>query len=87
MRHRSGQRRGDDLGAARVAVRRVLTALEEQLTAGEYAELAGLIFTGTNTIARLLRTRRALAGQSADGIAGAIATALDELATEWNVEL
>jgi hypothetical protein len=77
----------DELAAARVATRRVLKQLQEELEPSDYAQLAGLIFTGTNTIARLLRTQRALRGESADGIAGAIAMALDELSNEWNVEL
>lgn len=77
----------DELAAARVATRRVLRQLHEELEASEYAALASLIFTGTNTIARLLRTQRSLRGESADGIAGAIATALDELANEWDIDL
>lgn len=38
-------------------------------------------------LGRLLRDRRALTGEAADGIAGAISAALDELATELGVEL
>jgi hypothetical protein len=77
----------DEIAAARVATRRVLTQLHDDLDADSYAKLAGLVLDGTNTIARLLRTRRALSGDAADGIAGAIAQALDELANEWGVEL
>ena len=38
-------------------------------------------------VARLLRDQRALSGAAADGIAGAIATALDELTSELGVKL
>lgn len=38
-------------------------------------------------LGRLLRDRRALSGDAADGIAGAIAQALDELSTELGTEL
>ena len=38
-------------------------------------------------LGRLLRDQRALSGQAADGIAGAIAAALDELATELDSPL
>jgi hypothetical protein len=38
-------------------------------------------------LGRLLRDRRALSGKAADGIAGAVAQALDELSTELNVDL
>ncbi len=36
---------------------------------------------------RLLRDQRALSGESADGISGAIAQALDELGSEWGIPL
>lgn len=77
----------DEIAAVRVAIRRVFEQLEHDLVAEEYAKLAALIFTGANTVARLLRARRALTGEAADGISGAIAQALDELANEWGVEL
>ncbi|MCW7072212.1 MAG: hypothetical protein OCU12_07825 [Methanophagales archaeon] len=83
----------DEIAAARVALRRVMqvisTAELPSGTAGYLesleltANLAPLIFTGTNSIARLLRTKRALDGKSSDGIAAAIAQALDELNTEF----
>ncbi len=38
-------------------------------------------------LGRLLRDRRALSGDAADGISDAIAKALEELGTEWGVEL
>ena len=38
-------------------------------------------------LGRLLRDRQALSGQAADGIAGAIAAALDELSTIWGFPL
>jgi hypothetical protein len=38
-------------------------------------------------LGRLLRDKRALSGKAADGIAGAVAQALDELSTELNVDL
>ncbi len=42
---------------------------------------------GTGRVARLLRDKRALSGEAADGIAGAIAQALDELGSELGLEL
>ena len=77
----------DELSATRVAVRRVIEQLHAELPAEEYARLASLVFTGANTVARLLRTQRVLSGDSADSISGAIAVALDELASEWNIDL
>jgi len=38
-------------------------------------------------LGRLLRDQRALSGEAADGIAGAIAQALDELSTELGTDL
>jgi hypothetical protein len=53
----------------------------------DYAKLAGLSLQAARTIARLLRDQRALSGKAADGIVAAIAQALDELSTEWGVQL
>jgi len=74
----------DEIAAARVALRRVLAALD---TDQPDPRLASLAFAGTRTIARLLRDQRAISGDAADGIAGAIAQALDELSTEWGIDL
>lgn len=41
----------------------------------------------SSRLGRLLRDRRALSGDAADGIAGAIAQALDELGTELGTDL
>ena len=90
----------DEIACARVALRRVLALLttdtvspfedpanQQRLTATDYARLAALALAGTRTVAKLLRDKRALSGEAADGISGAIAQALDELSTEWGVEL
>lgn len=76
-----------EVAAARVAVRRILQMLEQELSPAEYARLAGLIFTGTKTIAQLMRAQRALSGEAAEIITGAMAKALDELGDNWEVEL
>ena len=85
-------RDSDEIACARVALRRVLAALgapgdETGLSASEFARLATLAFQGTRTVSRLLRDQRALSGDAADGINGAIGAALDELSVMWGVEL
>ena len=91
----------DEIACARVALRRVLAVLntappaageddqapEPALSPAEFARLAALAFQGTRSVARLLRDRRAIRGDAADGISAAIAQALDELSTEWGIEL
>ena len=49
--------------------------------------LFGLHGQNASRLGRLLRDRRALSGHAANGIAGAIAQALDELSTELGTEL
>jgi hypothetical protein len=49
--------------------------------------LFSLYTLASSRLSRLLRDRRALSGQAADGFAGAIAQTLDELSTEWGVDL
>lgn len=50
-------------------------------------KLFALHAQNASRLGRLLRDQRALSGASADGIAGAIAAALDELSTELGVAL
>jgi hypothetical protein len=70
----------------RAAVRQTMTRLHEELPTDEFARLVRLIFSGSTTIANLLRTQRALGGAAADGLAGAISQVLEEIATEWGIE-
>lgn len=78
----------DEIGVTRVALRRALAALsaptdETTFALADFGRLAAVVFAGASTVARLLRARRALSGDAADGIAGAFAQALDELHTDW----
>jgi hypothetical protein len=75
-----------EITTVRTTVRETMLRLREQLEPAEFARIARLVFSGANTIANLLRAQRALSGQSADGLAGAIAQALDELSTEWGLD-
>ncbi len=53
----------------------------------ELTHLLQLHGQNASRLGRLLRDRRALSGDAADGISDAIAKALDELGTEWGVDL
>jgi len=55
--------------------------------AGTLLRIFGLYTSACSRLARLLRDRRALSGEAADGIAGAVSQALDELKTELNADL
>jgi hypothetical protein len=48
--------------------------------------LFGILSQNASRLGRLLRDRRAIAGDAAQGISGAIAQALDELSTELGLE-
>jgi hypothetical protein len=54
----------------------------EVLVVRDLARLFQIHGLNASRIGRLLRDQRALSGEATDGIAGAIAQALDELATE-----
>ena len=81
----------DEIGITRIALRRALKALSAptdppaRFALQDFARLAAVVFQGGRTVARLLRDRRALSGEAADGIAGALAQAIDELSTEWGL--
>jgi hypothetical protein len=57
------------------------------LSANQYAVLLSLYGQLVSRLGRLMRDHRALSGEAADGIAGAIAQALDELSTELGTDL
>jgi len=78
----------DEIGVARVTLRRVMAQMDQTPADSEtLVKLGALVMTGARTIARLLRDERALTGKAADGIAGAIGQALDELSVELGLEL
>jgi hypothetical protein len=71
----------DEIGAVRVALRRVLRALGEDpdlIT----PELAAMVFVGARTVARLLRDRRAIAGGAAKGMIAGMEQIIAELGEE-----
>jgi hypothetical protein len=49
--------------------------------------LMALHSQNASRLGRLLRDKRALSGETADGIAAAMAQVLDELSNEWGIEL
>ena len=76
----------DEIWMQRVMNRRLL----EQSQSGDVDLLVRIgqaLAVGTGRVGRLLRDKRAISGEAADGIAGAIATALDELSTELGTQL
>jgi len=69
-----------------------LNRMDEMITAGEVSgsnliKLFELYTQACSRMGRLLRDKRALSGDAADGISGAIAQALDELSTELGTDL
>lgn len=79
----------DEIRLVRAILSRLLAELQAtpDLRVEQLAEFAPLVFAGTRTVSHLLRDQRALSGDAAAGIAGAISLALDELSTEWGVRL
>ena len=60
---------------------------EGEATVSELTHLLRIHGQNASRLGRLLRDRRALSGDAADGISGAVAQALDELSNELGVEL
>jgi hypothetical protein len=77
----------DELAATRIAIRRVLQQLKEELSPDEYAHMAGIIFRGTNTVARLLRVQNALSKEADQVIATWIGEVLDSLGGDFGLAL
>jgi hypothetical protein len=79
----------DEIWMQRVFNRRLVavTQTADDVPLETLVKVAEALARGTGRVARLLRDKRALSGEAADGIAGAIAAALDELATELGEQL
>ena len=64
----------------RIMSRRLFVAIGQDGTDREaLRKLASVLYQGIARLAHLLRVRRALRGEAADGLAGALAKALDEI--------
>lgn len=61
--------------------------IEDQPLSPLLVELFQIYTQASSRLSRLLRDRRALSGEAADGMAGAIAQALDELSNTLGTEL
>lgn len=75
----------DEIAVTRVITDRLLAYLSANTD--DLTIIAPLLLNSTRTTARLLRDKRALSGTAADGLMDAIGAALDELSTEWGIEI
>lgn len=66
---------------------RFASGVEDRAAAREYRAFLTLYSNLLGRLGRLMRDQRAISGEAADGIAGAIAQALDELSTELGADL
>jgi hypothetical protein len=71
----------EEIAMLRICMRRVLEADVDP------AKTLQLLSRGVGQLAQLMRAKRALSGEAADGLADAFAKALDELSTELGVDL
>ena len=62
-------------------------AVHGEVEINDMAKLLGLLGQNASRIGRLLRDKRALSGDAADGLLSAIGKALDEISTELGVKL
>lgn len=72
----------DEIALSRVALRRVMKRLEDDLSVEEFAHLSGLIFQGSRAVAAMVRSDRVLRGDAADGLADALGKVLTEIGEE-----
>jgi len=78
----------DDLAAKQARISAYIdSCIDDGLPVDTLAHLLALHGQNASRLGRLLRDQRALSGEAADGIAGAIAQALDELSNELGTPL
>jgi hypothetical protein len=76
-----------DLCIKQARLSEYIEARREELSAEQLARFLQIHGQNASRLGRLLRDRRALCGDAADGISGAIAQALDELSNELGTDL
>lgn len=77
----------DEIALTRVAIRRLAEHIENARGSDDAIALASALFNGAGRVAALLKAQRSLSGDVADGLAGAIGQALDELSNEWGIAI
>ena len=77
----------DEIAIVRLTLRRLAARMSDDLSIREMVAVAGIMLHGAGRVAGLLRVQRAISGDAADGISGAIAKALEELGNEWGIDL
>lgn len=77
----------DEIIMQRVANNRLLSDMSQVTDHETRIHAFEVLSTGIGRVARLLRDKRALSGEAADGITDAISAALDELSTELGITL
>jgi len=65
----------------------ILQTRSDDFSNEQIIRMIALYQQGTSRLGRLLRDKRAVSGEAADGISAAIAQALDELSTQLGVKL
>jgi hypothetical protein len=85
-----------EIAITRIALRRIFGMLVTGQTPGpnprpleahDYARFVGLAFQGAGTISRLLRTNHAVGGDKPSEFERMMDAALDQLSTQWGLEL
>ena len=77
----------EDLAIRQARLSAYIDSQGEDVSVDEIVQLLRLHGQNASRLERLLRAKRALSGEAADGLSGAIAQVLDELSAELGVEL
>ena len=79
----------DEIGLCRVLTGRIVGRLTDvaDLEVEDLVKLSSMALRASNTLARLMRDNRVLTGEAADDLAGSIGAVLDQLSSEWGVQL
>lgn len=78
----------EEIANSRIIVGRLTKALaDSDIQPLEYAKLAMAAFSGMNSVARMLRDKRVLSGEAANGVSEAMARVVEELSAEWDTNI
>lgn len=77
----------DEIAFTRVVIRRLASLVDTADSLSQAVLIADALLRGTRSVAALLKAQRAISGDAADGIAGAIGAALDEIGNLYDLKL
>lgn len=78
----------DEIALCRVLTGRLMRSLDDaDIATDDVVKLSSIALRGAAVMSRLMKDQKVLSGQAADDLSSAIGQVLDQLSSEWGVQL